>query len=61
MILFILDQSADSFLHRSIDGLKCGHNDPEPKVTPSPCWFSPSNSPKLHIITETFKGLVCGI
>ncbi len=55
LILFILDESADSFLHQPVDcllcqnsenGEKCRHN--EPKVTPSACLFVPTNSPKLH-------------
>ena len=59
MIIFILDPSADYFLHWSIDRLLCNnsensekwrHDEPEPKVTPSQCLLCPTNSPKLNII-----------
>ncbi len=48
----------DSFPHHCFlcqnfeNSEKCCHN--EPKVMPSPCLSVPTNSPKLHMITNTF-------
>ncbi len=67
LILFILDKSADYFLHQSINYLlcqnyenreKCRHSDSEPKVTPSLCLFSENLSSRLRAgkaeITEIY-------